>query len=175
MSLTTKPIKYDPLGKPVVHWENTFGFPLFERLSHELDTMFGRFGMERPFFGNVPTTWVPPLEMFTRNNELFMKFEVPGIKKDEITVEVTDSTLVIRGERKVEKEEKKEGFYTTERTYGSFYRTVPLPEGAKFDLAKATLHDGVLEIMMPMAKVEEKTKKLEIVEPAPAKVAVKAA
>jgi HSP20 family protein len=100
---------------------------------------------------------------------------MPGIKKDEITIELTDSALIVRGERKSEKEEKKDNVYTTERTYGSFYRAVTLPEGAEFDLAKATLRDGVLEIAMPLAKVEEKTRTLEIVEPAPEPVKAKAA
>jgi HSP20 family protein len=170
-----KPMRVDPFVKPTLHWENTFGFPLFQRLSHELDTMFDRFGMERPFYENTPAAWTPVLEMYTKNNELFVRLDMPGVTKDEIAVELTDTTLVIHGERKAEKEEKKEGFYTTERTYGSFYRTVTLPEGAKYDLAKAVLHDGVLEITMPLAKVEEKRKKLEIGEPAPTTVNVKAA
>lgn len=65
-----------------------------------------------------------------------MKVDIPGMKKDEVTVEVTDDHLVLRGERKQEKEEKKEGFFKTERTYGSFYRMVPLPDGAKSEARK---------------------------------------
>ncbi|MGC4084298.1 MAG: Hsp20/alpha crystallin family protein [Vicinamibacterales bacterium] len=62
----------------------------------------------------------------------------------------------------------------TERSYGTFYRTVPLPDGVKAELAKASLHDGVLEITMPMTNVEEKIRTLEITEPVPEKT-VKAA
>jgi HSP20 family protein len=170
-----KPMRIDPFARPILHWENTFGFPLFQRLSHELDALFEGFGMERPVYENTRTAWAPTLEMFTKNNELFVKLDVPGIKKEEITIELTDGTLIVRGERKSEKEEKEHNLYTTERTYGSFYRTVVLPEGAKFELAKATLRDGVLEITMPLAKVEEKTRKLDIVEPTPGPVNVKAA
>jgi HSP20 family protein len=158
----------------MVPWEPTFGFPLFNRLSRELDAMFGRFGFERPMFETLPSTWSPTLEMFTKENSLCVKVDVPGMKKEEVTVEVTPEHLVVRGERKNEVEESKEGFFRTERTYGSFYRAVPLPEHVNTELAKASLHDGVLEITMPMTKVVEQTRKLEIAEPEPAK-AVKAA
>jgi HSP20 family protein len=153
--------------KPATPWEGSFGFPLFHRLSHELDAMFERFGMERPVFEELPRMWTPDVEVSTRNNELLVKVDVPGMKKEEMTIEVIENALVVRGERKQEKEEKKEGFFRTERTYGSFYRTLPLPEGVNPELAKATMHDGVLEVRMPMAKVEEKVRKLEITTPEP--------
>ena len=156
--------------KPMVPWEGTVGFPMFHRLSRELDAMFDRFGFDRPVFEHTPTMWNPQLEVVTKDNEFLVKVDLPGMKKEEVTVEVTEDHLVLRGERKHEKEEKKEGFFRTERTYGSFYRALPLPEGVKSELAKATMHDGVLEIAMPMTKVEEKTRKLEIAEPAPPKV-----
>jgi HSP20 family protein len=65
---------------------------------------------------------------------------------DEVKVEVTDDILTISGERKEEKEEKREGYYHSERSYGSFYRQIPLPDGAKTETAKAEFTDGVLEI-----------------------------
>lgn len=166
---SNKPMKVETSVKPLLPWESSFGFPLFNRLSHELDAMFSRFGMERPLFETPSAVWMPEMEMSTKDNELHVKVDVPGMKKDDITLEVTEDHLILRGERKQEKEEKKEGFFRTERTYGSFYRAVPLPEGVKPDLAKAIMHDGVLEISMPMAKVEEKSRKLEIAEPAPEK------
>jgi HSP20 family protein len=82
---------------------------------------------------------------------------------------VTEDSLIISGERKQEKEEKREGFYRAERTYGSFYRELPLPEGVKSENAKALVHDGVLEISMPMTKIEEKKRRVEIKEAAAAK------
>jgi HSP20 family protein len=112
--------------------------------------------------------------MLTKNNELIVRADVPGLKKEDITIEVTEDALILKGERKHEKEEKREGFYRTERVYGSFYRTLPLPEGVKTENAKAVVHDGVLEITLPIATVEAKTKKLEITEPTAAKT-VKAA
>lgn len=168
-----KPVKFDPVA--IAPWERPFyGFPLFNRLSREFDEMFNRFGLEKPF-ENVPALWTPPIEMFTKENVLSVKLDVPGMKKEDITIEVTDEHLVVRGERKHEVEEKKEGYFRTERTYGSFYRAVPLPEGVKLELAKATMHDGVLEISMPITKVDEKTHKLEITEPTPVTTTTKAA
>jgi HSP20 family protein len=172
---SNKPMKVEhATPKTMVPWESAFGFPMLARLSREFDSMFGRFGLDRPMFESMPSMWVPEMEMITKEHELLVKVDIPGMKKDDVTVEIADDHLVLRGERKHEKVEKKEGFFKTERTYGSFYRAVPLPEGVKAEGAKATMHDGVLEITMPMMKVEEKRRKLEIAEPAPVK-ATKAA
>jgi len=163
---TNKPVKVDPVA--LTPWERTFfTFPLFHRLNREFDDIFNRLGVEKPFFENTPVMWTPELELVTKDNMLLVKVDVPGMKKEDITLEVTDEHLILRGERKYEKEEKKEGFFRTERTYGSFFREVPLPEGVKPELAKATMHNGVLEITMPVTKVEPKTRKLEITEPVP--------
>jgi HSP20 family protein len=159
---TNTPATVEKAIKPWAPWEGSFGFPLFQRLSRELDTMFERFGVERPVFEELPRMWSPEVEMTTKDNTLLVTVDVPGMKKEEITVEVLENHLVVRGERRHEKEEKKEGFFRTERTYGSFYRNVPLPEGVNPELAKAALRDGVLEITMPLVKVAEKSRTLEI-------------
>jgi HSP20 family protein len=88
------------------------------------------------------------------------------MKKEDVKVEVTDGQLAISGERKSEAEEKGEQFYRCEREYGSFYRRVPLPEGAKIEDVKATFTDGVLEVSVPLApRPEAKMRKVEIQEP----------
>ena len=148
-------------------WDTTF--PLFHRLSRELDAMFDRFGIEHPVFESTGSDWNPAMEVTTKNNEFCVKVDVPGMKREDISVEVDNNRVVLRGERKQEKEEKKEGYFKSERTYGSFYRALPLPEGVKPELAKAAMHDGVLTITMPMTKVEQTMRKLEIGEPAPTK------
>ena len=149
-------------------WER-LGFPMLTRLGREFDAMFGRFGLERPLAEHPMPVWSPQLEMSSSPGEFTVKVDMPGMKKEDVILEMTDDHLVLRGERKQEKEEKKDGFVRTERTYGSFYRTVPLPEGVKAELAKAVLRDGVLEITMPMTAVEAKTRTLEIAEPTPEK------
>ena len=172
---TTTPMKPAVPVRPVSVFENTFGFPLFRRFSRELDAMFDRFGLEHPMFEEVTPVWNPEVEIFTKDNTLFVRMDVPGVNKDEIAIDVGDDHLVLRGERKAEKKEEKDGFYKTERTYGSFYRTVPLPEGVNLELAKATLDNGVLQVTMPIAKVETKARKLEIATPTPTTPTVKAA
>lgn len=111
--------------------------------------------------------WWPEIEVFEKNGELKVHADLPGLKKEDINVEFTNDALIISGERKNETEEKREGFYHTERNYGSFYRNIPLPEGANFDKANAVFHDGVLEITVAVPKLEPKARKLEITEKAP--------
>jgi HSP20 family protein len=90
--------------------------------------------------------------------------DLPGLKKEDVKVEVSDGHLAISGERKRESEEKKQ-FYRCEREYGSFYRAVPLPEGVKVEDVKATFADGVLEVSVPLpAKAEAKARTIEIQE-----------
>lgn len=131
-----------------------FGFPMF------LTTDFPPFRTE---FEKVE--WVPQIEVLQKNGQFTVRADLPGLTKDDVKVELTDELLTISGERKEEKEEKGEGFYRTERRYGSFYRQIPLPEGAKTENVAATFQNGVLEITMPAGKVETPVRKVEIKEP----------
>ena len=171
---TKKPVRTE-LTPPLPRaFEGAFNFPMFRRLGREIDFMFDRFGLERTFFEPAETIWTPDVEMFQRDNALVVRADIPGLTKDDVTIELTDGQLILRGERKQEKEEKKEGYYRAERTFGAFYRALPLPEGTKLDEAKATSKDGVLEVIVPTAKLEEKKRTLTIEEPVPVK-ATKAA
>ena len=113
--------------------------------------------------------WLPQIEVFHNNGQFVVRADLPGLTKDDVEVEVTNDLLTLSGERKEEKEEKREGFYRSERNYGSFYRRIPLPEGAKTENAAATFRNGVLEITMPVPQVATSTRKLEIAEPTAAK------
>jgi len=137
-----------------------FNFPAFFR------TDFAPFRME---FENVQ--WVPQIEVLQNNGQFMVRADLPGLTKDDVTVEMTDDILTIFGERKKETEEKREGFYRSERSYGSFYRQIPLPEGVKAEHAIATFQNGVLEITMPAKKVEPPIRKLEIKQSSEAKAA----
>lgn len=107
--------------------------------------------------------------MFAKDNRLVTKIDLPGMKKEDVKVEVTDGQLAISGERKREAEEKGEEFYRCEREYGSFYRAVPLPEGVRLEDVKATFSDGVLDVSVPVpARAEAKIRKVEIQESAKA-------
>jgi HSP20 family protein len=77
-----------------------------------------------------------------------LRADLPGLAKEDVEVEVNEDSVTIRGERRHEREEEREGVYRSERSYGSFSRVVPLPEGTITDSAKATFRDGVLEVVM---------------------------
>jgi HSP20 family protein len=92
--------------------------------------------------------WMPAIEAFQRGSEFVIRAEVPGMKRNEINVEAGDDSITIRGERRQEHSEDREGMFWSERSYGSFSRTIPLPPGAISDSAKASFNNGVLEIVM---------------------------
>lgn len=160
-----------------------FGF--MRRFATDMERLFEEFeGFRFPsLFGRefFPFTkefehvaWSPEIEVLQNNGEFIVRADLPGMKRDDVKVELTDSILTISGERKEEKEEKREGYYRSERSYGSFYRQVPLPEGAKTETAKAEFTDGVLEIVMQAPQREPEARRLEIKQaeaPAKAKAA----
>ena len=145
-------------------------FGLLRQMTSELDKAFDTpFGSAFPWpafrgFGLPETAkWAPQIDVFERDNRLVTKVDLPGLKKEDVKVEVTDGYLAITGERKAESEEKTDNVYRCERSYGSFYRAVPLPEGAKLEDVKATFADGVLEVSVPLpAKVESKPRTVMI-------------
>jgi HSP20 family protein len=115
-----------------------------------IQRFFGGFGLGAA--GNRIGDWNifnPQVETFQRGDQLVVRADLPGLSKDDINVDVTDDAIIISGERRDEFEDEREGVYRTERSYGSFYRAIPLPEGAIADNAKAQFKDGVLEITMP--------------------------
>ena len=119
--------------------------------------------------------WMPPLELSERNNHLIMKLDLPGLQKENIDVTLGDDGLVIAGERTHEAESKKNDWFTTERTYGRFYRLVPLPDGVDFKEVKATFKNGVLEITVPIPAAAAKAPHKVLVEGEPEAKTVKVA
>lgn len=95
-----------------------------------------------------PSDWAPAIDVFQRGNDLVIRADVPGLSKDDVTVDIADDQLTIRGERRYDHEEERDGVFRSERSYGSFCRVVPLPQGAIVDSAKATFNNGVLEIVV---------------------------
>ena len=153
----------------------TTPFGLMRRFSEEMDRLFGGSLASRAtnLMGGV---WSPQVEMFERDNELVVRADLPGLTKDDVKLELTDDAIVIDGERRDENEERGEGFYRSERSYGKFYRRIPLPEGVKVDSANATFSNGVLEVIMPAPKRQErKARRLEITNEAQPKAKRKAA
>jgi HSP20 family protein len=139
-------------------------FPLLRRFPREIDWFFNRFDLN-PFVYGAEGLWSPNIEIFEKENEFVVHAEVPGLKKEDLTIEVTEYELTIKGERRNLTKGKEEGYYKTERSYGAFTRTIPLPEGVKVDAAKAVVRDGILEVTMPLLKAAPYVKRLEITEP----------
>lgn len=146
-------------------------FALLRQMTSELDRAFegSFFNLSWPSF-RVPAAaaaWAPRVDVFERDGRLVTKVDLPGMKKEDVSVQVTDGQLALSGERKHETEETKDNVYRSEREYGSFYRAVPLPQGVKLEDVKATFADGVLEVSVPLPTQPEATvRKVEIQEPA---------
>jgi len=141
---------------------------LVRRFVDEVDRLAEDFGVGRGLFSSLERrlpggAWSPQVEMFERDGELVLRADLPGLSKDDVKVELADNAVTITGERRDEREEKREGFYSSERSYGRFYRRLPLPQGVNTEDARASFRDGVLEVTMPAPKAEAKTaRKLEI-------------
>ena len=99
----------------------------------------------------------PSVDIFEKGNDLVVKAELPGMRKEDIEVSVTDHTMRISGEKKREEKIEKKDYYWEERSYGSFTRSFQLPSEVQTDKAEAKFKDGVLEIRIP--KTEEAKKK----------------
>jgi HSP20 family protein len=133
--------------------ENQF----LRRLSREFEWFFDRFGFDRPMFETDTAIWTPYIEVLEQANEFVVRAELPGLRTEEIKVEITGRELTIFGER------------------GSFLRTIALPEGVNVEKTVATMKGGVLEVKMPLAKVDVLRRRLEIAEEVTAEKAVKTA
>lgn len=132
------------------------------QLTRDMDRIFGDFG-QRPYaIEREDTGWMPEMEVFERSGHLLIRTDLPGLKKDDIKVNVQDNVLTIEGERKIEEDVKKDGFHRTERIYGTFFRSLALPEGIKTDRIEATFKDGVLELVLPVEETKKTAKNVEV-------------
>jgi HSP20 family protein len=150
-------------------------FALMRRFAEEMDRFFADFRLgsssllprpELPWASReaTPGEWFPSLEIAERGGKLVVRADLPGLTKDDVKVELREDVLCIEGERRHEREEKRKGFYRSERTYGRFYREVPLPEGIDAEQAKATFKNGVLEVTMPAPPRPAKGRRVPIEE-----------
>jgi len=123
--------------------------------------------LRRPFPGFGPDWWprlrVPALETVSPSVDIYrdkgdtvLKAEIPGMKKEDLHISITDDTISISGEKKKEERVQKKDYYRYERSSGSFCRSFHLPRGSKTDKATAKFQDGVLEIRIPMAEESKK-------------------
>lgn len=113
--------------------------------------------------GDVLTTasFVPAVDIYEDEQKVVLKLEVPGIKQEDLDIRVENNTLTVRGERKLEKEEKEENFHRLERRYGSFYRAFTLPNTVDTENIDASYEAGVLQLSLHK-KAEAKPKQIKV-------------
>lgn len=136
-------------------------FAAMRRMMQDMDRMFTSNWPGSQMQGE-PQTWLPPVEVSEQEGNLLIRADLPGLSKDDVKVELTDEGLVLRGERKREHEERKGQMYRSERSYGSFFRCIPLPEGAKAEQAKAQFNNGVLEVKIPVPEEHQRRREIPI-------------
>jgi HSP20 family protein len=127
-------------------------------MQSELDRMMGGWlpslrVRRRP--GEMSGAWAPQTDVFEQGGSIVVKAEIPGIDKKDITVSIENGDLVITGERRSEEKVEEKDYYRMERSYGSFYRRVPLPEGVTSNQISASYADGVLNVTIPKPDVTE--------------------
>jgi len=118
------------------------------------------------YFGRFPEkvgeeAWYPIADIKETSDEIIVSAEIPGMKKSDIKLTLSDNQLTIQGEKKMEKEEKNETYYRIERAYGKFKRVIPLPIEVEEAKVSATYKDGVLHIKLPKSE-KSKKKKIDI-------------
>ena len=161
-------------------------FEFASRMTEEMDRVFANFGvpsagmgMGSPLLGEGAgrglttgqegqrgmraTAWTPQIEVFQRENQLVVHADLPGLSPDDVNVEIEDGVLAISGERRQQSEHRDRGLYRSERSYGSFYRAIPLPEDVNEAQINASFRDGVLEVTVPLPEQQrQRSRRIQI-------------
>jgi HSP20 family protein len=153
-------LRRDPFGPPSEFFASN-PFTLMRRFTEQMDRVFtGGWGSDIAW--ESPGLWSPAIDVSERDGKLVVHADLPGLQKDDGKVDATGDSLVIQGERRHEHEEQEEGYRRTERRYGSFYRAIPLPEGAQIEQARAEFKDGVLEVSVPIPASQKRGRPVPI-------------
>ena len=136
----------------------TFG--RFADLQNEMDRLFGA-----PLLDDGATSalggWAPPIEILEDKENVVVKAELPGMKKEDISVTLHEGVLGIAGERKAEKKVEEQGLYRSERFFGRFQRNIALPTGVAANKVKADYKDGILTVTLPKTE-EAKPRQIDV-------------
>jgi HSP20 family protein len=148
------------LPMTIVRWE-----PLreFSTLQNEMNRLFNTV-FDAPSPGNGGSTlrrWMPPMDLVETEDHFVLRADLPGLAEDDVKIELEDGTLTVSGERKAEHESKSEGYYRVERAFGSFARSLTLPQGIDPEAVTAHFDRGVLEVRIPKPE-ERKPRRIEI-------------
>lgn len=152
--------------KELAPWRPFADLTRWERdMERMMDSFFDRrmrqWWPEKWFGGEGMLTGAPALDVYEDKDDLVVKAELPGLDKENVEVNLTDHTLVIKGEKKKEEETKQESYFRSERSYGRFVRTLQLPKDVQADKVKASFKNGVLEVRMPKTE-EAKAKEIKV-------------
>src|SRR5689334_14537955 len=144
----------------IVRWE-----PLRDLASiqNEMNRLFGTvFDAPAPGGnGNTLRRWMPAMDLVETDDQFVLRADLPGLSEGDVNIEVEDGVLTVSGERKAEHEEKKEGYYRVERSFGSFRRSLTLPDGVDPESVTASVDKGVLEVRIPKPE-DRKPRKVAI-------------
>ena len=131
------------------------------RLQREIDSLFDSFFPTTQGNGGEGATWSPRVDLAETDDAYYIHADVPGLRKEDIEINMQDGTLSISGEREVKENEENRRFVRVERTYGRFYRAFSLPQTIDHDGIEASFEDGVLTIVVPKAE-ETKPRRIDI-------------
>ena len=140
----------------LVKWDPVRELNSFGDMNRLFDSFFGSQGQQ-----GLSRRWVPAMDLVEIGDSLVLKADLPGLRREDVQIEVKDGVLTIAGERKDEHEQKADGYYRVERTFGSFSRTLTLPKGVDAEGIAADFADGVLEVKIPKPE-ERKPHRIEI-------------
>jgi HSP20 family protein len=148
------------LQMTIVRWE-----PLreFSTLQNEMNRLFNTV-FDAPTAGNGGSTlrrWMPAMDLVETDDHFVLRADLPGLAEDDVKIEFEDGTLTVSGERKAEHESKNEGYYRVERAFGTFSRSLTLPQGIDPEAVAAHFDRGVLEVRIPKPE-EKKPRRIEI-------------
>jgi HSP20 family protein len=131
-------------------------------IQSDMNRLFNTF-FASPTAGNGGSLrrWIPAMDLVETENDFVLKADLPGLGDGDVKIEVEDNVLTISGERKSEREERKDGYYRVERASGSFRRSLTLPEGVDPESVQANFERGVLEVRIPKPE-ERRPHKVEI-------------
>jgi HSP20 family protein len=158
--------KYDVIPGFPFAGRDLFAHPLklMRRLSQEMDRALA----DKGFGDSQEPSWRPAIEVKRDKDRLLVHAELPGLNGEDVKVTVTGDLLEIEGERKLESDEKHQGFIHSERSYGRFYRAIPMPDGANAEQAEAQFANGMLEISIPVPEAVPVAKEIKVGEGKPA-------
>ena len=151
---------FDPFFISPREFFSSSPFSLMRRMMDDMDRVFSDLGSSRE---EGMSTWSPAVEVNQRDGNYIVNAELPGIKPEDVKVELTDGVLVVQGERRSEHQENQGGVRRSERRYGQFYRSIPMPEEIDPEQVRAKFENGVLEITIPIPQqVQNRNRQIPI-------------